>query len=251
MSEQVTSLIPMALVPSGVKDDRQQALARLFGEALAKIDLSALSMSDPMTVDARLLPFMIREFGAQDFIDPDFPEHVQRRILAHIWELKSLHGYDAGVRLGLSLLGMRMVLKHWHQESPRGTPNTHAITFLVGETLFDEDTVLGARIIVAAHHMIAITKRQSQESVIRIGVNMRNNMRVGAGSASLEVSRPRASAKRPTDFKRLAAVAPAAAAAEVIRSKGQAKRLSGFAGQIRARAGATVLQINRLSAYAA
>ena len=132
MSEPRTSLIPPSLVSPGVGDDRQRALAQIFGEALAEIDLNALIMNDPMTVDARLLPFMIREFGAQDFIDPDFPELVQRRILANIWELKSLHGYDAGVRLGLSLIGMRMLIRHWHQEETQGPPNTHhASAFLV------------------------------------------------------------------------------------------------------------------------
>lgn len=171
MSERITSLIPTALVPSGVKDDRQHALAQLFGEALAKIDLSALIMSDPMMVDARLLPFMIREFGAQEFIDPEFPVHVQRRILKGIWKLKSLHGYDAGVKLGLELLGMKAEITHWHEVSPAGEPNTHTIEFLVGEQLFSpNEPLLGGRYLLAAKRMIQATKRCSQTSYTNIGL---------------------------------------------------------------------------------
>jgi len=102
-----SSIIPPALVPSGVADDRQHALAQLFGEARAGIDLGALVRSDPMTVDARLLPFLIREYSAQAFIAPDLSEHIHRRILKNTWQLKSLHRCDGGGRRGLSLLGAR------------------------------------------------------------------------------------------------------------------------------------------------
>lgn len=171
MSEEVTSIIPTALVPSGVKDERQHALAQLFGEALAKIELSALIMSDPMTVDARLLPFMIREFAAQDFINPDLPEMVQRRVLANIWELKSLHGYDAGVKLGLQLLGMTAQIEHWWQVEPKRQANTHIITVDINEILYpDEGGHFSDRQIAAIWKMINGTKRQSQGTGLRAGV---------------------------------------------------------------------------------
>lgn len=89
-----------------------------FGAPVAELDIASLIMSDPMTVDAKLLPYMIREFSAQNYIQADYPEHVQRRILKNIWNLKSLEGYDAGVKLGLKILGMTAEIEQWHQQTP-------------------------------------------------------------------------------------------------------------------------------------
>lgn len=175
MSEAGTSIIPKALVPSGVRDDRQFALAQTFGEALADIDLAQLTMADPLTVDARLLPFMIREFGAQEFIDPDLPEYIQRRILKNIWSLKALHGYDAGVKLGLELLGIKAKITHWHQMQPQGPANTHNIEIHIGEKLYDPDAdvFLGDNEVRAAKRMISVCKRTSQDTTMRQGVAMK------------------------------------------------------------------------------
>lgn len=251
MSEVFKSIIPASLIPAGVKDSRQEALIQIFGEALARINLDRLIMVDPLTVDARLLPYMIREFAAQEFIDADLPEYVQRRILKNIWGLKSLHGYDAGVRLGLSLLGMQMVLKHWHQETPKGPPNTHIITFLVGETFFDEGVVLGPRIIAAAERMIAATKRLSQHSTIRIGVNMQRALPLVSGAAPLEVLRSTGAAKRPSSFLGKLGVVSAASEVSILRPTCEAQRPSAFTSKVGVTASVSILEINRISARAA
>ena len=181
MSDQETSLIPSTLVTSGVRDDRQIALAQAFGEALASIDLSKLSMVDPLTVDARLLPFMAREFGAQEFLDPNLPEHVLRRILANIWELKSLQGYDAGVKLGLSFLGLNADIQQWYAQTPMAAPNTHLVNFSVEEFIFEDGTdYFDDRLIAAAWRMINATKRWSQSSEIRLGVSVTSPAYAGA-----------------------------------------------------------------------
>lgn len=164
MSDQIASLIPPELVPPSISDDRQRALAQAFGEALAEIDLSALAMVDPLTVDARLLPYMIREFGAQAFVDPDLPEAVQRNILKNIWRLKSLHGYDAGVKLGLELLGVETEISHWHQTDPKGAANTQRLTLKLGPALFAyQPAAQQSRELDAAIRMVKATQRLSQE----------------------------------------------------------------------------------------
>lgn len=193
MSEPCTTLIPLKLVPSGVRDERQLALAEIFGKGLCDIDLSKLLMVDPLTVDARLLPYMIHEFGARQFIDPELPEHVQRRILKNIWSLKALHGYDAGVKLGLELLGMTAVIDHWWQQSPMGTPNTHDLTFFIGEQLFPNgETLFGLREKQAAIRMIEATKRQSQGSTIYIGAALRPRpIRIGMHLTGVRMRRAR------------------------------------------------------------
>jgi phage tail P2-like protein len=173
MLDPVQSIIPLSLVPAGIKDTRQEALVQVFGEALGNINLSDLTMVDPLTVDARLLPYMIREFAAQEFIDTGLPEYVQRRILKDIWSLKSLHGYDAGVKLGLKMLGMSMQIEHWWQVEPKRAPNTHRLYFFVGENLFpDELSALNERATHAAIRMIDATKRLSQASEIFVGARL-------------------------------------------------------------------------------
>lgn len=174
MSDQSSPLVPAHLVSPGVKDQRQAAFAEIFGQALEAINLAVLTDVDPMTCDARLLPYLVREFAAQAFIAPEWPEHVQRRILKNIWSLKSLHGFDAGVKLGLSLLGMNAVIEHWHQANPRRAPNTHDITFYIGEQLFPNDqTFFGQREKEAALRMIDATKRWSQETTVYVGAVLR------------------------------------------------------------------------------
>ena len=174
MSDQSSPLVPAPLLPPGVKDDRQAAFLKVFGQALEGINLAALTDVDPLTCDAQLLPYLIREFAAQAFIAPEWPEHVQRRILKNIWSLKSLHGFDAGVKLGLSLLGMNAVIEHWHQANPKREPNTHDITFYIGEQLFPDDLVFfGPREKEAALRMIDATKRWSQETTVYVGAVLR------------------------------------------------------------------------------
>lgn len=189
MSDASHSLIPPKLVSPGANDERQQAYAQIFGEALAEIDIPALIMNDVMSVDARLLPYLIREFSAQEFIDPDLPEHVQRRILKNIWELKSLHGYDAGVKLGLELLGMSASIVQWHQMEPMGAPNTHRVEIFLRDVLFpDDDGYFGPRQLRATQRMIDATKRWSQGTTLRFGMRTTSTRFVGAvASSSLSV----------------------------------------------------------------
>lgn len=180
MSSPAPSLVPIALLPSGIKDARQEALTRVLSDALSEFDIASLIMYDPLTVDAKLLPFMIREFSAQDYIDPEFPEPMQRRILKNIWVLQALKGYDAGVKMGLQLLGMSSTIEHWHQVSPKRAPNTHRITLMMNEVLFaDPGGYFSPRQLRAANHMIAVTKRHSQETDLRLGVENHGEVFVG------------------------------------------------------------------------
>lgn len=178
-------LVPIALLPPGIKDARQEALTRVLGDALSEFDIASLIMSDPLTVDAKLLPFMIREFSAQDYIDPEFPEPVQRRILKNIWALQALKGYDAGVKMGLELLGMNSTIEHWHQVEPKRAPNTHRITLMMNEVLFsDPEGYFSPRQLRAANQMIAVTKRHSQATDLRIGVENSGETFVGCFGAA-------------------------------------------------------------------
>jgi phage tail P2-like protein len=240
-----------SITPPQVLDARGRATIRALDALLSGPATSQSFVRDPATCPADALPALLAEMSMEEFITPDLPEHVQRRILKNAWLLQSLEGYDAGVELGLSLLGMQMLLKHWHQETPKGPANTHTITFLVGETFFDEDVILGPRIIAAAHRMITATKRLSQESNIRIGANMQRDVRLATAASSLQITRPRGTATRPTAFKRILGIAPAAAMIAIVRPNAEAKRPSHFRTPLGVTAAVSITQINRFSAQAA
>jgi phage tail P2-like protein len=146
------------------------ALNRFFGER----PLPGPPMRDPATCSSDVLPALVAEYSMEEFIEPGLPEHVVRRILQNRWALQTGEGYDAGVKLGLGLLGMSVVIEHWWQAEPKRAPNTHDLIFYIGEQLFANDQAFfGEREKKAAFRMIEATKRWSQESTIYVGVSMR------------------------------------------------------------------------------
>ena len=122
--------------PPQAKDIRGKAFLAAVNQVLGDRPLAGPHMRDPEACPAEVLPALVAESSMEEFIAPGLPEHVVRRILANRWLLQSLEGTDAGVKLGLRLLGMTAVIEHWWQQSPMGQPNTHNLTFFIGEQLF-------------------------------------------------------------------------------------------------------------------
>jgi phage tail P2-like protein len=162
------------ITPPQVMDERGRAILRALDHIVGDKPLSEFYVRDADTCPSSALPALIAEYSMEEFIEPGLPEYVQRRILKNAWLLQSLEGYDAGVTLGLSLLGMTAVIEHWWQADPKRAPNTHDLTFFIGEQLFPNDQVFfGAREKKAAIRMIEATKRWSQESTIYVGAALR------------------------------------------------------------------------------
>lgn len=162
------------ITPPGATDARGRAVMRALSAFVGGQPLSDFYVRDADTCPAEALPALIAEYSLEEYITPGLPEFVLRRIIKHAWFLHEAKGYDAGVQLGLSLLGVTADIRHWHQEEPVGAPNTHRITFYIGEQLFpDSDALLGAGEVRAAIRMNDATKRWSQESVIEVGVGLR------------------------------------------------------------------------------
>lgn len=156
------------------KDIRGKAFLSAVNRMLGDRPLPGPHMRDPETCPAEVLPALVAEYSMEEFIEPGLPEHVVRRILKNRWALQTGEGYDAGVKLGLSLLGMTTTIEHWWQVEPKRPANTHDLIFYIGEQLFPNDQVFfGEREKKAALRMIEATKRWSQESTIYVGVSMR------------------------------------------------------------------------------
>lgn len=180
MSDPVKPLVPDALLSSGVRDDRQLAFVRLLDDELSAIDITTFVMTDAYKVDAKLLPYLVREFSLQDFVTPDLPEIVIRRLIANAHTLHAKQGYVEGTRLGLSMLGLDVDWVQWWQQEPKGAHNTHIVTVEINDYIFtDSENLLDARLIRAAANMIDVTKRQSQEIAFRLAVTSKSKAYMG------------------------------------------------------------------------
>lgn len=155
------------ITPPQVLDARGSAYLNAVNEVIGADPITGFYVKDADTCPAAALPALIAEYGMEKFIDDDLPEYVQRRILKNTWSLKALLGYDAGVKMGLELLGLTAEIEQWWQVAPKRSPNTHTIYFRAEELIFEADReTYPSREMAAATQMINLTKRASQESTI-------------------------------------------------------------------------------------
>ncbi|MFC5393082.1 phage tail protein [Bosea vestrisii] len=157
------------LIPPSVNDDRGQAFGETLRQALADPDFRALLMERIDDVDARLLPFLIREFGLQHFVEPGMTEAVIRRLLKGSFQLHAQMGYIYGVRTGLAMLGIGITSwSQWFQQLPQGAPGTHRATLSIADEVFaGEGRAITARLQRAIERMVLRMKRFSQHVAIR------------------------------------------------------------------------------------
>ncbi|WP_299773129.1 phage tail protein I [uncultured Tateyamaria sp.] len=161
------------ITPPQVLDERGSAYLQALNEIIGDQPITAFLVKDAETCPVEALPALIAEYSMEEFIDGDLPEDVQRRILKNAYLLQSLEGYDAGVKLGLSFLGLNANIQQWYAQTPMAAPNTHLVNFSVEEFIFEDGTdYFDDRLITAAWRMINATKRWSQSSEIRLGVSV-------------------------------------------------------------------------------
>lgn len=168
------------ITPPQVRDARGAAYLEALNEIFGDQPITAFQVKEADTCPVEALPALIAEYSMQEFIDPELPEAVQRRILKNAWMLQSLEGYDAGVKLGLSLLGMTAVIEQWYQQQPMAAPNTHRLTIMIDDVI-DPGSVgyFSPEQTRATLRMVEATKRWSQDSQIRIGVPARPEFYAG------------------------------------------------------------------------
>ena len=145
----------------------------MLDAGLKTIDISAFVMTDVDTVEDELLPFLVREFSVQEFIEPGLPEEFVRRFIKAAYELHAKKGYVEGVRLGLRMLGVEVTWVQWWQTTPKGAPNTHVVTAYANEHVFKDDPIfLSARLQDACLRIIDAMKRWSQDTSFQIGIGL-------------------------------------------------------------------------------
>lgn len=160
------------ITPPQVLDARGRAYLRTLDHLIGDRPIAAFQVRDAETCPAEALPALIAEWSMEEFIDPDLPEDIQRQILKNAWLLQKLEGYDAGVKLGLGLLGMTATIEQWYRQTPMAAPNTHRLTIMIDDVLYPDDEAgyFAPRQLDATLRMIDATKRWSQDSELRLGV---------------------------------------------------------------------------------
>lgn len=217
----------IALVPPSVADERGRAFGRLMARAAADPHFSRLLFERIDTVDASVLPFLVREFSIEEFVEPGMSDVVVRALLKASYELHASKGFIHGVRRGLLMLGMRVVWKQWFQQVPAGQPGTHVATVFVNQTIFDgQAALLDERVQRAAQRMIAGMKRHSQDVAFQLAIALTS--RAGAATALQAASIVRAdgAAAPQNRVGRTVGIAAAGQAAAVIRAGGEANPLT-------------------------
>lgn len=173
-------LVPDQLLPPGVKDERQLGFVRVLDSGLKTIDIQTFIMSDADTVDAKLLPFLVREFSLQEFIEPGLKDEFVRKLISNAYDLHSKKGYVEGTRLGLRMLGIEVSWTQWWQEEPKANHNTHKVKVIFDETLFEGAIMGDTKHQSAVTRMVNATKRWSQSIDINFFVRNQTAIRMGA-----------------------------------------------------------------------
>lgn len=188
-----------SLVPPSISDGRGKAFGKVMARAIADPDFKKLLFERIDDVDASVLPFLIREFSIEEFVEPGMSETVIRRLLKASYQLHATKGFIHGVRRGLLMLGMRVVWKQWFQNAPKTERGTHTATVYVNEAIFDgQEYLLDERVQRAAVRMIAGMKRHSQDVTLRLGIASDMSIGLSAAARGRAILRPRAALEAPT-----------------------------------------------------
>lgn len=157
------------LVPGSIKDERAVAFGETMRRALAEPEFRKLLFERIDDVDAAALPFIIRGFNVQHFVEPGMTDAVLRRIIKGSFELHAQMGYIYGVRTGLAMLGIGITSwSQWFQQQPAGAPGTHIATLSIGDEVFDgEGRAITMRLQRAIGRMVGRMRRYSQYIALR------------------------------------------------------------------------------------
>jgi phage tail P2-like protein len=158
------------IVPGSIHDERSDAFGEVMRKALAEPEFKTLLFERIDDVDARVLPFLIRSFNVQHFIEPGMTDAIIRRIIKGSFELHRQKAFIYGVRTGLAMLGISVTgWSQWFQQHPAGAPGTHIATLSVGEEVFvDEGRAITARLQRAIVRNVSRMQRKSQHIALRI-----------------------------------------------------------------------------------
>jgi phage tail P2-like protein len=189
----MTPVSRAALVPPSISDLRGRAFGEVLAAGLAEPEFARLLFERIDDVDASVLPFLIREFSIEEFVEPGMSEAAIRRLLKGSYELHARKGFIDGVRAGLAMLGVSVLSwRQWLDESPKAVPGTHVVIVRIDDAVFAaEGQAITTRLQRVVERMVAGMKRHSQYVGLRYSVATTVPVYVGAALRTRLTIRPK------------------------------------------------------------
>lgn len=176
---------PQTLIPPGINDERSRSLLKLFSAMAEEFDFSSLLMRNSSEMRDDVLELAVHDFSLDEFIGPDgVPPIVARRLIDRAWELHEKQGRDEGVIAGQDVLGSAVSIEHWWQQEPKGPHDTQKVTVFFDEPLFEDSQLGDEKYRQAAQKFIDATKRWSQDTATRFGVQTSSTNYLGVISST-------------------------------------------------------------------
>lgn len=171
-----------SLIPPSIADERSRAFGIIMERAIANPDFKSLLFERIDSVDASLLPFLVREFSIEEFVEPGMSDVVVRRLLAGAFEIHARKGFIDGVESGLEMLGIRIASwRQWFENNPKTAAGTHVVTLIIDEVVFEaEGHAITARLQRVIGRMIGGMKRYSQDINVRFNATSQTAVFIGA-----------------------------------------------------------------------
>ena len=166
-------------------------LERALEQALARIEdvpVPVDTLWDPWRCPAELLPWLAWACSVDEW-DPDWPEHVKRRVIAAAPDVHRLKGTCAAVERALRAIGVFAEIVAWWQASPRGTPGTFSVTAWVNEQLHTGGAVLTDRVQRQIDAIVRCAKPVSRAYDLLVGVLFRQPLGTAAVARGLDADR--------------------------------------------------------------
>ncbi|SON55820.1 phage tail protein I [Hartmannibacter diazotrophicus] len=157
------------------------ALALRIGE----IPLPLPDAKDPARTALALLPHLAWERSV-DVWDPDWPETVQRAVVAAAYEVHRRKGTRGAIEAALAALSVDVDIVEWFDMAPMGEPYSFAVTAYARTNLYQDAPLLDARTIASIDQTIRRTKPASRPYRLAVGALAEGSIGV-SGTATAEL----------------------------------------------------------------
>lgn len=176
--------IPDTLLPNGIHDERNRAVLRTLSAEMETTEVKATLITDPYTVDAKLLPFLVMEHSLEEYLTPGINEMSIRRLIDFAPEIHAQKGLISGVRKALSAINVSLTWIQWWETEPKGHHNTHLVGAFFDEPFLEGGQIGDERHRQAVSRIVDATKRWSQDIAISFGIRSKVESYLGVLASS-------------------------------------------------------------------
>lgn len=160
------------------------ALVHAFdGISAERIDAIPLPLRDlwnPWVCPIELLPWLAWALSVDEW-EENWPEQVKRQVVAKSIQVHLHKGTYGAVEDAIAVLGIRVDLSEWFDQSPPGQRGTMQLTAWVNQNLTGEDAVMTPELYEQLKRAVDAVKRCGIHYDFRVGAAYEN--RIGMASA--------------------------------------------------------------------